>query len=135
MKIQPVPLELVHQVWPKVEGWIEDAILYGGGDYTLDQIQLLVSNGSWLLLVATDGPDLFYGAATVSFSNMPNDRVAFITFIGGKLISSQDTFKQLINILKAHGATKIQGAARESVARLWRRYGFEERHVIVEKRI
>ena len=134
MIIQPVPLELVQQVWPKVEGFLESANEFGGGDYTLEQIRLLVSNGSWLLLVATKD-DLIHGAVTVSFSNMPNDRVAFITFIGGKLISSQDAFKQLANVLRAHGATKIQGAVRGSVARLWRRFGFYERHAIVETKL
>jgi len=135
MKIQSVPVDMVQQAWPAVAGYLEDANLFGGGDYTLDQIRMLVSNGSWLLLVAISDEEKLCGAATVSFNNMPNDRVAFITFIGGKLISNKDTFKQLSELLRAYGATKIQGAARESVARLWQRYGFEERHVIVEKRI
>jgi len=135
MKVQSVPVELVQQVWPIVEGYLAAANLHGGGDYTLDQIRLLVSNGAWLLLVAADDEAKIHGAATVSFNNMPNDRLAFVTFIGGNLISSKETFAQLTGILKTHGATKIQGAARESVARLWKRYGFEERHIIVEKRI
>jgi hypothetical protein len=135
MKIQPVPLELVQQVWPKVEGFISSANDFGGGDYTLDQIRLLVSNGSWLLLVVTDDAHSIQGAIVVSFSNMPNDRVAFITFIGGKLIASQETFKQLADVLRVHGATKIQGAVRGSVARLWRRFGFYERHAIVETKL
>lgn len=134
MKIQPVPLELVQQVWPKVEGFISSANEFGGGDYTLDQIRLLVSNGAWLLLVVTED-DAIHGAITVSFSNMPNDRLAFITFIGGKHISSQDAFNQLANVLRVHGATKIQGAVRGSVARLWRRFGFYERHAIVETKL
>ena len=135
MKVQPVPVELVQQVWPLVKGYLEAANLHGGGDYTLDQIRLLVSNGTWLLLVVADDEHKIHGAITVSFNNMPNDRVAFITFIGGNLISSKETFAQLAGILKTHGATKIQGAAREAVARLWKRYGFENRHIIVEKRI
>ena len=135
MKVQFIPVELVHQTWPLVAGYLEDANLYGGGDYTLDQIRMLVSNGSWLLLVFVDDANKICGAVTVSFSNMPNDRVAFITFIGGNLISSRNTFKQLSDVLKAHGATKIQGAVRGSVARLWRRYGFYERYAIVETKL
>ena len=52
-----------------------------------------------------------------------------------KLISNKDTFRQFKDLLKANGATKIQGAARESIARLWSRYGFEERYRIVETKI
>jgi hypothetical protein len=66
---------------------------------------------------------------------MPNDRVAFVIAIGGKLISNQDTYKQFSGLLKSYGATKIQGAAREAIARLWTRYGFKERYRIVEARI
>jgi len=38
--------------------------------------------------------------ATVSFANYPKNRVAFITLIGGKLISNQDTFAQLMQHIK-----------------------------------
>jgi hypothetical protein len=87
------------------------------------------------LLVAVDEEGKLHGAATVNFINMPNDRVAFITYIGGKLVSNKDVVKQLGNVLKGFGATKIQGAARESIARLWRRFGFYERYTIVETKI
>jgi len=135
MKIQHVPVEFVQKVWPSVEGFIESANKHGGDDYTLDQIRLLVGTGQWLLLVVVDDENKIHGALTIVFHNYPNDRVAFVTFIGGKMISSKETFGQMVEILKAHGATKVQGAARESIARLWKRYGFIERHVIVETRI
>ena len=59
-------------------------------------------------------------------------RVAFITSIGGKLISNDDTFEQLKAILKQRGATKIQGYGREAIVRLWKRYNFEPRTTLVE---
>lgn len=123
------------QTWPQAEPYIAEAIQHGGGDYTLDQAKLLVNMGSWMLLVAADENKQVQGAATVNFVNYPNDRVAFITFIGGKLISNQDTFAQMCDILKANGATKIQGYARPAIARLWSRYGFEERTALVEVKI
>jgi hypothetical protein len=118
------------QVWPQVEGFLAEACKFGD-DYTIDQIKVFVCTGQWMLLVAVDNEKI-HGAATVNFLNMPNSRVAFITAIGGKLISSKDTVGNLFNILKQFGATKIQGAARESIARLWSRYGFKERYRIVE---
>jgi hypothetical protein len=135
MKIQKVPVELVQQLWPSVEGFLASANEYGGDDYTLDQIRLFVGTGQWLLLVAVDEQNKIHGAAAVIFQNYPNHRVAFVMFIGGKLISSKDTFGQMVEIFKAHGATRIQGAARASIARLWKRYGFYERHAIVETNI
>ena len=133
-------IQFVHQnnaakCWPLVEPHIKEAIEYGQGDYTLDQVKLLVNMGSWTLLVAVDENAQIKGAATVSYINYPNDRVAFITFIGGKLISNKETFEQMCGILKANGATKIQGYARPAIARLWSRYGFEERTTLVEVKI
>ena len=133
--ISHVPYQYVHQAWPLVKDYLVDAIAYGGDDYTVEQVQVYLASGQWLLVVAADESGAIKGAATINFCNYPNDRVAFVTFIGGRLISSQDTFKQFKDLLKNNGATKIQGAARESIARLWSRYGFEERYIIVETKI
>ena len=38
-------------------------------------------------------------------------------------------------ILKERGATKIQGMARPSVARLWKQFGFTERTTMVEVKL
>ena len=133
MNVQHVPIEFVNQVWIQAEGFIKDAIEQQEGerDYTLDQVKTLVVNGQWLLLVASNEENEIKGAATVSFSNRPNHRVAFITYIGGRLITNPGTFQQMCAILKRYGATCIEGAVNEAVARLWRRYGFTEKYLIV----
>jgi hypothetical protein len=135
LTVKSVPVTFFHQTWSLVEHFFVDALKWGGDDYTLDQIKTLLSKGEWLLLVAVDEENNVHGAAAVSFINMPNDRIGFVTAIGGKLISSKDTYEQLTVLLKSYGATKIQGAARESIARLWTRYGFKERYRIVEAKI
>jgi len=131
MKIQYVALEWVNYTWDKVEGFLADALAHSKGDYTIEQVKVFVTQGRWTLLVAVDDSGSIHGAATVEFFNRPDDRVAFITAIGGKLVSSADTFEQLRTYAKSMGATAIEGAARESIARLWRRYGFEEKYRIV----
>jgi hypothetical protein len=135
LKVQYVDTKYVAQTWPMVEKHIESAMKYGQGDYTLDQVKLLVSIGQWLLMVVIDEQGVIHGAITASFINYPNDRVGFITFIGGKLIATQETFNQMKNILKANGATTIQGAVRPSVARLWSRFGFKHKTSLVEVKI
>jgi hypothetical protein len=131
MKIQYVALEWVNYTWDKVEGFLADALAHSNGDYTVEQVKVFVTQGRWVLIVAVDDSGDIHGAATVEFFNRPDDRVAFITAIGGKLVSSADTFEQLRTYAKSMGATAIEGAARESIARLWRRYGFEEKYRIV----
>lgn len=130
MRIERVDVGHVHQAWPLVEGHIASALEYAKGDYTLESVKVLVATGQWLLLVAVDDEGV-HGAATLMFHSRPHDRVAFITTIGGKLISNEETFGQLKEMLRMLGATCIEGAARESIARLWSRYGFEEKYRIV----
>jgi hypothetical protein len=129
MKIQHVDTAYIHQTWPLVENFIKWALDYQT-DYTLEHVKTFLSNGSWMLIVAADDSGI-RGAAVVNFVNRPNDRVAFIVAMGGKLISSKETFADFSALLKAFGATYIEGAARESIARLWTRYGLEEKYRIV----
>jgi hypothetical protein len=62
-------------------------------------------------------------------------RVAFITAIGGKLISNKETFDQMKTILNKFGATKLQGYARKSVVRLWERFDFKPVNTLIEVKI
>ena len=132
MIVEVLPTQYCAQSWHLVEPFIIESHKWGHGDYSVEQIKMYVTLGQWVLLVAYDENKVIHGAATVSFINYPNDRIAFVTSIGGRLISSPETFKQLKDVVKNAGATKIQGAARKSIARLWRRFGFYERHTIVE---
>jgi hypothetical protein len=141
MNIQYVDTNYVSQIWDKVEKYLVDALIKDNdapewsGCYNIHHVQAFLTNGSWLLLVATDDEGQIHGAATVSFANYPMARVAFITLIGGRLISNKDTFEQLKVILKQRGATKVQGYGRESIVRLWKRYGFEPRTTLVEAQL
>ena len=135
LTIQPVSVAYFHQTWPLVEGFLSEALKWGEDDYTVEQAKGMLARGDWLLVVAVDEENAICGAAAVNIYNMPNDRVAFVTAIGGKLISNKDTYEQFSTLLKSYGATKIQGAAREAIARLWTRYGVKERYRIVEAKI
>lgn len=135
MQIQYVPIEYVSQTWPLVENFIASALEYSHGEYTVEQAKVFLSSGAWTLYVAVDDAGALHGAGAVQFNNRPNDRVAFVIAIGGKLFTGQDTWQQFVDLLKSRGATQVEGAARESIARLWKRYGFEEKYRIVSVRI
>lgn len=135
LTVQPVGVQYVHKVWPLVEELFKQANKYDTGDYTLDQIKGLLAAGSWVLLVATDEENVIHGAASVSFYNMPNYRVGFITAMAGKAIVTEDVYGQVCSFAKANGATRVQCAARESAARLYKQVGMIERHIIMETKL
>lgn len=134
MKIQHVPVEWVPQTWPLVEPYIAEALKHAQGDYTVEHMQVYLTTGQKLLLVATED-NTIHGCAVLEMFNRPTQRVAYVSAIGGHLVTSRDTFEQLKTIVASFGATAIEGAARESVARLWKRYGFEEKYRIVGVRL
>lgn len=131
MIVSVVPKEHLSQLWLQVSGYIDDALQFSDGDYTLEQAKVYLSQGLWQLLVVHQDNKI-HGAIAVMYQNYPNDRIAFIVAIGGKWISDKESYKNFCEVLKNNGATKIQGAARESVARLWKRLGFRNKYIIVE---
>jgi hypothetical protein len=127
MKIQHVDVNYANQIWPQVEQFINAALAYQD-DYNIEHAKVYVTNGTWMLIVAIDDKDVIHGAATIQFYNRPNDRVAFVVTMGGKLITGHETYAQFTALLKAFGATYVEGASRESATRLWERFGLKEKY-------
>jgi hypothetical protein len=133
MIVQPVLAQNVSQVWNSVEKFIAKALDFAKGDYNAEHAKVYLANGNWNLFVAVSESGDIKGACTVEFINRPNHRVAFVTAIGGRLISDAETFSNFKNVLRSCGATKIEGAARPSIKRLWEsKFGFAEKYSIVE---
>lgn len=138
LKVVPVGVSYIQQTWPLVKHFVEASFTEGHDfpketwSYNPEHVLQYLVSGSWLLLVALDERGKIHGACTVSFLNYPIHRVAFITAIGGKLISNNSMFEQFKNILKAHGATKVEALCRKSMVRLLGQLGFEPRNTLVE---
>jgi hypothetical protein len=84
--------------------------------------------------VATE-EDKLCGAVVMAVSNRPNDRAAFIVTMGGKNIVSVDSINQIKEIAVKLGATVLEGAVRESVARLALKVGFTEKCRLIEVKL
>jgi hypothetical protein len=130
-QFQAVHTNYVAQLWPQVEAFMLAAQKECGGDYTLDQIKMYLTLGTWSLFVFTNDAGLC-GAMAVSFVNYPNDRVAFIPAVGGKDVLNQKNWDQVRSMFKNMGITKIQAGCRQSMVRLLERLGFSQRCVVVE---
>jgi hypothetical protein len=121
----------VQQVWNDVAPLLASAMVHVDGEYTLDQLKVMLVDGKQTLLVLVDDDNKIQTAFTIEWINYPNDRVAFLTAIGGK--TDLNAFNQFKDWVKASGGTKIQGATFESVARLWKmKLGFKHKYTIME---
>ena len=128
----------IQKVWPSVKDYIATALKKGTEnkgvmpDYNLDHVQSYLARGDWLLIVAADEDKHIHGCATVSFTNYPMSRVAFVTSTAGRWITQKTEFNKFKTLLQAHGATKIQALGRDSIVRLCKRHEFESVNTLIE---
>jgi hypothetical protein len=135
VNVFPLNVAYLYLHWEEIAKYLQPALdVCDVEEFNLDQMKGFISSGQWLLFVAEQDKAIL-GCAVVSFLNYPNDRIAFVTAIGGKFISSRDTSDKFKALLKKMGATKIQGYANESVARLWKRIGFVNKQILVEHKL
>jgi hypothetical protein len=134
MRFELVPTEWTARLWPEVEQYVAMAQEFSSDEYTVEQVKTLVLTGVWNLLVATNEDELC-GAVVMAVSNRPNDRAAFIVTMGGKNIVSVDSINQIKEIAVKLGATVLEGAVRESVARLAIKVGFTEKCRLIEVKL
>lgn len=132
LKVQSIPKNEIVKVWPQVERYIDTARQWGYEDHTNAQIKSQISNGNWSLIIVTDSAEEIYGTVTWTLVSYPRDKVAFITYIAGQLMSNTHTNEQFRSILKTAGASRIQGYVRKSMSRYAKNFGFKERAVVVE---
>jgi hypothetical protein len=132
--VQIVAPNNIYNVWEDVKEYLNASINVSGGDYTLDQLKLLLSRNEQTLLVSVNKKGVLNGAMTVEFINRPNNRIMFITALGGHGIVNNETFGQVESWAKMQGATKASAWAQEAQARLYKiKSNFNTVRYVVEK--
>jgi hypothetical protein len=132
--VKVVAPNFIYDVWKDVESFLNASINVSGGDFTLDQLKFSLGRGEQTLLVSVNEQNVINGAMTVEFINRPNDRVMFITALGGNGIVNDETFSQVETWAKSHGATKASAWAQEAQARLYKiKSNFNTVRYVVEK--
>ena len=132
--VQIVAPNNVYHVWDDINSYLEASINVSGGDFTLDQLKMLLVRGEQTLLVSVNDNKKINGAMTVEFINSPNARTMFITALGGHGIVNDETFSQVETWAKMQGATKAGAWAQEAQARLYKlKANFNTVRMVVEK--
>jgi hypothetical protein len=132
--VQIVAPNNVYHVWEDIKEYLNASINVSGGDFTLDQLKLLLVRGEQFLLISVNKNNKINGAMTVEFINSPNARTMFITALGGSGIVNDETFSQVETWAKMQGATKASAWAQEAQARLYKlKANFNTVRMVVEK--
>lgn len=133
IEVHHVPTAFVHQQWASVAEHLDAALEHStaSGELTIEQLRADLGQGRAALYRAVDGEKVV-GAAAVVFQNQRNARVAFVVAIGGYWIAERGVFDQFTALLRQAGATRIAGAGRDSIVRLWSRFGLQKKYTVFE---
>jgi predicted oxidoreductase (fatty acid repression mutant protein) len=129
-----VPNTHIHQFWHLAEDHLQRAIETGNGEFNISQLRQFVAQGSSVLLLIMKDKECL-GALTVQWINYPNDRVAYITYIGG--YTDPRCWEQFVTWVKNNGGTKVQGStAKQSIVRLWRmKWNMQPKYTLMELKL
>jgi len=134
-KLYVIPTTQVHKFWHKAIPHLNEAMKMGDGEYTIDQLKLLVTLGQQQLLLVLDEDKNCSVAFTVQWQNLGSDRLCYISYVGGK--QTQDNWKEFVEWVKINGGTSIQGSTKsKAIVRLWRMaYKMQPKYTLMELKL
>ena len=132
LAVHSIPLEALDSVWGSVEGYLASGLEKAKAEYTVEDIRVFLASGQWKLFAAFCEENFVRGAAAVSFIHYPKELVAFVASIGGRFIIDDNTVNQFRDLLKGFGATRLQGAVSKPLERMYKKFGFEHKAILVE---
>ena len=128
-----IPAEGIETFWPEVEPFIARSCEESLGDLPLIELKEKLLVGEWALIVVYElDTAKIEGAVVVHIYDRVNDKVAFVTAIGGLFITNEYSFERLKELLRVFGATCIEGNVRDSVLRLLSKLGFEKKSTTIK---
>ena len=118
-----IPKDLaIGQFWPQISSLIARAIPYGKGEYTLDDIRAGIERGEMFALGVIEGGVVEF-VITATIVAYPQKSALYVQYGAGKCgAAAKDALISAAHTLKTDW---IETRCRESVARLYRRIGFD----------
>ena len=109
-------------LWPAVSALVSQAIPYGRGEYTLGDIHEGLRNGTMLAIAKVIDNQVEF-VLTCVVAQYPRKRVLYVQYGAGR--GGADLKEKLIEVARVLKCDWIETRCRESVARLYRRLGFD----------
>jgi hypothetical protein len=132
MNLYVIGPQHIDRAWQEGAHLLGEATKFAPDECTPSQLKLRLALGHMTLLCIRDDEPAAWLA--VSFQQLSNMRVLHIHAIYAPGKTSDDAFLLVEQYARQEGASAIQGACSEAVARLWqRRFGFSETYRIMRK--
>ena len=119
-----IPKDLaVGALWPQIGALVASAIPYGRGEYTLDDIRGGIERGEMFAIgVVSEAAEVEF-VMTCTVATFPRKQVLYVQYGAGR--GSARIREALVAAAQTLRCDWIETRCRESVARLYRRAGFD----------
>ena len=134
LEVRQIGPKCMPAIFPKVEGFIAKG-LKDTDDCTANDAKEYLERGDWQLFAVFNEENEITGAYVTTLNHAPTGKIAVIISAAGSGLASSEVFGQLCESFKAFGAVKVRALAKESSARLYKRVGFEDKAILVEKKL
>ena len=120
-----IPKDLaIGALWPQIGALIASAIVYGRGEYTLEDIRDGIERGQMFAVGCVSEAGEVEFVVTCIIAAFPRKQVLYIQYGAGRGgVRAKDA---IASAAKTLGCDWIETRCRESVARLYRRAGFDD---------
>lgn len=118
-----IPKDLaIGALWPQIGALVADAMPYGRGEYTLSDIQNGIRDGQMFAIGCVIGTEVEF-VVTCTVASYPRKQVLYVQYGAGRGgVRAKDALTAAARTLNCDW---IETRCRESVARLYRRAGFD----------
>lgn len=118
-----IPKDLaVGAYWPQIRALIERAMPYGRGEYSIDDLHEGVAAGRLFVIAVVNSSAMVEFAAVCAPIQFPRKSVLFVLYGAGN--GAARAKEALISACRSLECDWIETRCRDSIARLYRRYGF-----------
>lgn len=131
------PIEVVENIWPSVEGYIESALKHSIGEYITTDILDQLLKGQMQLWCVGNGTSII-AAYTTQLKNYPQRKVLLVHTVGGSRFLEWGRLMEesLYQLAKLQNCSHLEVYGRKGWSRLLERQAnFKQQYVVLTKEI
>ena len=131
------PVELLDDIWPSVEGYIDAALIHSIGEYISSDIYDLIKSGDMQLWCVGNGEEII-AAYTTQFRSYPQRKILLVHTIGGTRFFKWGRLmeQELYRFARLQNCSHLEVYGRKGWSRLLgRQANFKQQYVVLTKEI
>lgn len=136
VKITDVKTEDVELIFPQVKEHLEEALRYGLGEYSIDDIYIGLVTGLMHLWIAYETGGKIKASAVCEIRNFPQKKVCHILLMGGQDMASWFHAHEAVEEwAQENGADVMTAYTRKGMVKLVGHLGYTEQYMVITKEL